>query len=57
MLRQCRIWQWISDFLVYLHVRIYGYIKTLVVNVAVAVTHFFCVVWRLFGRLLSAMCR
>jgi len=52
MLRQCRIRQWISDFLVYLHTRIYGYIKTLMVTVTVAGTHFLCVVWPLFGRLL-----
>lgn len=38
------MWQWISDFLVYLHMLINGYIKTLVVTVTVAVTHFFCVV-------------
>jgi hypothetical protein len=40
MLRQFRIWQWISDFSVYLHMRIYGYIKTRVVTVTVALTHF-----------------
>jgi hypothetical protein len=40
MLRQCRIWQWIPDFLVYLHMRMYGYIKTPVVTVTVALISF-----------------